>query len=88
MILGTSFYRLRKPDTESLLEFDNGSLKDDPILAQQLVDSLLAGTEDDISVSDDHAQDPLIQVHNTVWRRVAKVLSDNLPPFCFVGHSF
>ncbi|KAF7588364.1 hypothetical protein BBP40_005793 [Aspergillus hancockii] len=53
-------------------KFDSGCLKDNLIRAQQLVDSLLAGMTDDTSVSDDHEQDPLVQVHNTVWRRLAK----------------
>ncbi|KAE8326568.1 isoprenoid synthase domain-containing protein [Aspergillus sergii] len=52
--------------------FDNGGLKDDPIQAQQLVNSLLNGMQDDRTVSDDSEEHPLVQVHNSVWRRLAK----------------
>ena len=53
--------------------FDNGGLKDDPIQAQQLVNSLLNGMQDNGTVSDDNEEHPLVQVHNSVWRRLAKV---------------
>lgn len=66
--------------------FDNGGLKDDPIQAQQLVNSLLNGMQDDRTVSDDSEEHPLVQVHNSVWRRLAKVSTGYfLAFFCLPG---
>ncbi|GIJ99409.1 terpene cyclase [Aspergillus viridinutans] len=52
--------------------FDNGGLKDDPVGAQQLIDSLLAGMRDDGTQLPVEAESPLVRVHNTVWQRVAQ----------------
>jgi hypothetical protein len=56
--------------------FDNGGLKDDPVRAQQLIDSLLAGMGEGAQLPAE-ADSPLVRVHNTVWQRVAQV-----SPFC------
>ncbi|KAF7159079.1 hypothetical protein CNMCM5623_004312 [Aspergillus felis] len=52
--------------------FDNGGLKDDPLRAQQLIDSLLAGMRDEGAQPPSERESPLVRVHNTVWRRVAQ----------------
>ncbi|KAE8146500.1 pentalenene synthase [Aspergillus avenaceus] len=52
-------------------KFDNGALKDDPVQAQQLVDRLLAGMVDEAASI--HEEDPLIQIHDSVWDRISKV---------------
>ncbi|PWY75125.1 pentalenene synthase [Aspergillus heteromorphus CBS 117.55] len=55
--------------------FDNGCLKDDPHRAEALIDSLKAGMVDQgeyMPVSADH---PLVQIHNSVWHRIAKASS-------------
>lgn len=50
--------------------FDNGGLKDDPEGAQQLINSLLEGMDNDGVAP--RSENSLVQVHNTVWERVAK----------------
>ncbi|KAE8354798.1 isoprenoid synthase domain-containing protein [Aspergillus coremiiformis] len=52
--------------------FDNGHLKDDPIQAQQLINSVIAGMEDGGIVPDDSEEHPLVRVHNSVWHRLSK----------------
>ncbi|KAL2825129.1 isoprenoid synthase domain-containing protein [Aspergillus cavernicola] len=58
--------------------FDNGKLRDDPTRAQEVVDNLLAGMGIGIGIessigSSKRADDPLIEVHNSVWRRIVQV---------------
>ncbi|KAL5355212.1 terpene synthase metal binding domain protein [Aspergillus floccosus] len=50
--------------------FDNGGLKDDPERAEQLINSLLEGMDNDGVAP--RSENRLVQVHNTVWERVAK----------------
>ncbi|KAE8381454.1 isoprenoid synthase domain-containing protein [Aspergillus bertholletiae] len=52
--------------------FDNGGLKNDPVRAQKLVNTLLSGMQDNRTVSDDSKEHLLVQVHNSVWSRFAK----------------
>ncbi|KAB8236095.1 terpene synthase family protein [Aspergillus alliaceus] len=52
--------------------FDNGGLKDDPVQAQQLVNSLLAGMRNDGAASDNNEDNPLVHVHNSVWHRLTR----------------
>ncbi|KAJ0427021.1 terpene synthase metal binding domain protein [Aspergillus carlsbadensis] len=58
--------------------FDSGYLKDDPIRAQEVIEDLLAGMGMGLGSSKSsprskhRADNPLIQVHNSVWERVVK----------------
>ncbi|KAL2813229.1 terpene synthase metal binding domain protein [Aspergillus granulosus] len=61
--------------------FDNGSLREDPTRAQEVIENLLAGMGMDLAASrsshqsQSRADDPLIQVHNSVWDRIVKASS-------------
>lgn len=59
--------------------FDNGGLKDNPALAQQLIDSLLAGMQ-----GSSEAESSLVRVHNTIWQRIAQVCPFSLT--FWLGH--
>ncbi|KAL3452901.1 terpene synthase metal binding domain protein [Aspergillus insuetus] len=58
--------------------FDNGCLKDDPTGAQEVIEDLLAGMSMGLDSSKPAPRsrrgtnNPLIQVHNSVWERVVK----------------
>ncbi|KAL2844769.1 terpene synthase metal binding domain protein [Aspergillus pseudoustus] len=58
--------------------FDNGSLREDPTRAQDVIESLLAGmgmgmdSSRPSTRSKSRADDPLIQVHNSVWERIVR----------------
>lgn len=54
--------------------FDNGSLKDNPILAQAMVTQLLAGMGSQISeTSTDLSKTPLLEIHDEIWSRISQV---------------
>lgn len=58
--------------------FDNGHLKADPLRAQKVVNRLLSGMgmKNDARELDGACtadEDALVEVHNSVWLRVAKV---------------
>ncbi|KAL2856286.1 terpene synthase metal binding domain protein [Aspergillus pseudodeflectus] len=58
--------------------FDSGALKDNPTRAQEVIEDLLAGMGMGLESSKSspqaecRADDPLIQVHNSVWERIVK----------------
>ncbi|RLL97391.1 hypothetical protein CFD26_105000 [Aspergillus turcosus] len=69
--------------------FDNGGLKDDPARAQQLIDSLLAGMQDE-GAHPSEAESSLVRVHNTVWQRIAQaspVGMHNPEPSSYITHA-
>jgi hypothetical protein len=58
--------------------FDSGALRDNPTRAQEVIEDLLAGMGMGLESSKSspqaecRADDPLIQVHNSVWERIVK----------------
>ena len=50
--------------------FDNGHLRENPVEAQKMMDSLLSGMRREESKI---SKVPLIEVHDSVWQRIVKV---------------
>lgn len=53
--------------------FDEGSLKDDPEKADQELQNLLAAMATTDSEKELPRASPIVEVHNSVWFRIAKV---------------
>ncbi|OQD85463.1 hypothetical protein PENANT_c010G01167 [Penicillium antarcticum] len=51
-------------------KFDNGSLRDNPVESQKIIDCLLFRMEEGNELSQEFEKDPLLQVHNSVWERI------------------
>ncbi|KAJ5320443.1 terpene cyclase [Penicillium antarcticum] len=68
-------------------KFDNGSLRDNPVESQKIIDCLLFRMKEGNELSQEFEKDPLLQVHNSVWERIFRsILALTIKPSIpFIG---
>lgn len=54
------------------IAFDNGALKNDPVMAQRMIEGLISVMEGDL---EEH-EEPLLKAFQVIWKQVSEVSID------------